>query len=89
MELKTILEDLYINLIVWLRKQKYSDSYRSKFLYGQFYVSYPDGNKSIKMYYKHAKDYCDMFGGTVYTVVRGYAVEVYYKPKSVNEKKEN
>lgn len=83
-----MLVDLYIKLIIWIRKQKYSDSYRSKFLYGKFYVRYPDGKKSVKMYYKHAKDYCDMFGGAVFTQVNGISFLVYSK-KPGNEKKEN
>lgn len=46
--------------------------YRSKYgspwmetAYGKFYVVYPDGKKSIKMYYKNAKTYASLFGGKV------------------------
>lgn len=83
-----MLVDLYIKLVIWLRKQKNSNSSISSLLYGKFHVRYPDGRKSIKMYYNRAKNYCDIFGGAVYTEVNGISFLVYSKNIG-NEKKEN
>lgn len=32
---------------------------------GKFYVRYTDGSKSIKMYFKTASNYAELFGGEV------------------------
>ena len=37
-------------------------------IYGRFYVMYTDGKRSQNMSYSTAKNYAEMFGGTVYHV---------------------
>lgn len=57
---------IFIN---WIKIQFYklqsSDSTLRGILYGKFYVIYPDGKKSINMYYNVARDYASIFGGDV------------------------
>ena len=58
-------------LLIWWHKQKYCDSLLQGRMYGKFYVKYPDGQRSINMYYKTAKDYASIFGGEVKCVFNG------------------
>ena len=35
---------------------------------GKFFVKYPDGNRSIKMFYKNAKTYSELFKGEIWHI---------------------
>lgn len=49
---------------VWYKMQ-FRDSLMEGMIYGKFRAKYKDGQVSIKMYYKTAKNYADIFGGEV------------------------
>lgn len=57
------MKSIVRRFFVWWHKQKYRESLLAGRMYGKFYVRYPDGKRSILMYYKTAKDYAEIFGG--------------------------
>ena len=50
---------------IWWYKMKFCDSAIQQLLNGRFRVIYPDGQRSMKMYYRNAKSYASIFGGKV------------------------
>jgi len=54
-----ILKDKFLN-------RPASEMMRFQRIYGRFYVLYNNGKRSHNMSYTTAKDYAEMFGGTVY-----------------------
>lgn len=53
----------------WLLRLYYrswhSDSMMRQYLKGRFKVRYPDGKYTVRMSYKTAKNYRDIFGGDI------------------------
>ena len=39
-----------------------------KHIWESFFVKYPDGNRSIKMFYKNAKTYSELFKGEIWHI---------------------
>ena len=52
---------------IWFHKKQYGTPLQETYM-GKFFVKYPDGNRSIKMFYKNAKTYSELFKGEIWHI---------------------
>ena len=51
---------------IWVSKRKKD---YGLMMDGEWYVRYPDGQRSMRMKYRNAQDYAAIFGGTIHTTL--------------------